>query len=156
MNEGKIQQAGKPEEFYNHPKNLFVARFIGSPTMNIFEGTIENGSFISRHGFIHATPSQEDSESVKLFEGKKVSVGIRSERFLTTEALENVEVEVDVVEMLGKEKILFTKLPSDDEIIISVPGHLTFEPGSHHKFGIDQGSLHFFDTETGERINNKM
>lgn len=156
MNEGKIQQFGKPEEFYNHPMNLFVAKFIGSPTMNIFEGKIENGSFVSNNGFIRATPSKEDSESVNMFEGKKVSIGIRSERFLTTEAKENVEVVIDVVEMLGKERILFTKLPSDDEIIISVPGHLYFEPGSTHKFGIDQGSLHFFDAETGERINNRV
>ncbi len=40
MNDGKIQQAGKPEEFYNKPANIFVAGFIGSPSMNMLEGKI--------------------------------------------------------------------------------------------------------------------
>ena len=153
MNEGKIQQAGKPEEFYNQPANLFVARFIGSPTMNIFEGEIKNGSFQSTDGFIKASPSEADRKAVEAYEGKKVSLGIRSERFLTEPSVENVEVEIDVMEMLGKEKILYTQLPSGQEIIISVPGHLDFKENTRSKFGIDQGSLHFFDTETGMRIN---
>lgn len=153
MNEGKIQQAGKPDEFYNKPANLFVARFIGSPTMNIFEGKIEGGRFISNDGSIKASPSAQDEARVKAFEGKNVSLGIRSERFLTGEADEKIEVKVDVVEMLGKEKILYTNLPSGDEVVISVPGHLEFYEGESYTFGIDHGSLHFFDTETGNRIN---
>ncbi len=153
MNEGKIQQAGKPDEFYNKPANLFVARFIGSPTMNIFEGKIEGGRFISNDGSIKASASAHDEARVKAFEGKNVSLGIRSERFLTGEAEEKIEVKVDVVEMLGKEKILYTNLPSGDEVVISVPGHLEFYEGESYTFGIDHGSLHFFDTETGNRIN---
>lgn len=153
MNEGKIQQAGKPDEFYNKPANLFVARFIGSPTMNIIEGKIEGGRFISNDGSIKASPSAADEKNVQEFEGKNVSLGIRSERFLTIEADEKIEVKVDVVEMLGKEKILYTNLPSGDEVVISVPGHLQFLEGGMYTFGIDHGSLHFFDSETGNRIN---
>lgn len=153
MNEGKIQQAGKPEEFYNRPANLFVARFIGSPTMNIFQGSIVDGKFISKDGYIKVSPSEHDEKNVREFEGRPVSLGIRSERFLTTEAQENVEVTVDVVEMLGKERILYANLPSGDEVVISVPGHLSFEEDATYKFGLDQGALHFFDTATGERIN---
>ncbi|MBR0575866.1 ABC transporter ATP-binding protein [Proteiniclasticum sp. BAD-10] len=153
MNEGKIQQAGKPEEFYNKPANLFVARFIGSPTMNIFQGRIENGQFFAKDNLFKVSPSAADAEAVKAFEGQPVSLGIRSERFLTTATDENVEVRVDVVEMLGKEKILYANLISGDELVISVPGHLHFEEGQSYKFGLDQGALHFFSTETGERIN---
>ncbi len=154
MNEGKIQQAGMPEEFYNKPANLFVARFIGSPTMNVFEGSIKDGSFVSDDGLIKASPSEADRKAVEAFEGKAVSVGIRSERFLTEASDENVEVDIDVIEMLGKEKILYTQLSSGKEVIISVPGHLSFKENTRQKFGLDQGSLHFFDTETGMRINN--
>ncbi|WP_312649290.1 sn-glycerol-3-phosphate ABC transporter ATP-binding protein UgpC [Proteiniclasticum sp.] len=154
MNEGKIQQAGMPEEFYNKPANLFVARFIGSPTMNVFEGSIKDGSFVSHDGLIKASPAEADRKAVEEFEGKDVSVGIRSERFLTEASDENVEVDIDVIEMLGKEKILYTKLSSGKEVIISVPGHLSFEENTRQKFGLDQGSLHFFDTETGMRINS--
>lgn len=153
MNEGKIQQAGKPDEFYNKPLNLFVARFIGSPTMNIFNGKIEQGQFVSHQGLIKAVPSDADREAVEAFEGKAVSLGIRSERFLTEVNENTVEVTVDVVEMLGKERILYTRLLSGDEVIISVPGHMEFEEGKKYAFGMDHRALHFFDSETGERIN---
>lgn len=154
MNDGIIQQAGKPEEFYNKPANLFVAGFIGSPTMNIFQGMIKDGQFVSKDGHIVTTPPDEDAKQVREFEGKEVSLGIRSERFLTIEAKQNVTVKVDVVEMLGKEKILYADLPSGKELTISMPGHLDFREDETYTFGLDQGALHFFDTATGNRINN--
>lgn len=157
MNDGKIQQSGKPEEFYNHPVNLFVSRFIGSPTMNIFPGTIEKGRFISSDGYIKATPSEEDRERVTAYEGKPVSMGIRSERFRRVEKGMDTEdtftCEIDVVEMLGKEKILFAKLDNGFDITISVPGHLDYKEDEKHVFGFDDSALHFFNAETGERIN---
>jgi multiple sugar transport system ATP-binding protein len=156
MNEGKIQQDGKPEEFYNTPANLFVARFIGSPTMNIFEGKIENGRFVSNDSYIKAEPKPEDKAKVSEYEGKKVSLGIRAERFkrVENEPLgDTFECELDVMEMLGKEKILFTKLPNGQDITISVPGYLDYVPGNKYTFGFDLDALHFFDTETGLRIN---
>ena len=72
MTEGKIQQAGKPDEFYNKPANIFVARFIGSPTMNLLEGKIENNKFVSNEGIINITPSTKDMKSLLSYEGKKV------------------------------------------------------------------------------------
>ncbi|MDW7661185.1 MAG: ABC transporter ATP-binding protein, partial [Bacillota bacterium] len=81
MNDGKIQQAGVPDEFYNKPANIFVAKFIGSPTMNIVEGKIIKGKFVSNDELIIITPSLHDTERLLAFEGKSVSVGIRPERF---------------------------------------------------------------------------
>ena len=52
LDKGKIQQVGKPEDFYNKPENLFVARFIGSPTMNIFQGRMEDGYFVNKWDYI--------------------------------------------------------------------------------------------------------
>ncbi len=156
MNEGKIQQDGKPEEFYNRPANIFVARFIGSPTMNIFEGKIENGRFVSNDSYIKAEPKPEDKVKVSEYEGKRVSLGIRAERFRRVEKEplgDTFECELDVMEMLGKEKILFTKLPNGQDITISVPGYLDYVPGNKYMFGFDLDALHFFDAETGLRIN---
>ncbi|NLY36810.1 MAG: sn-glycerol-3-phosphate ABC transporter ATP-binding protein UgpC [Tissierellia bacterium] len=152
MDDGRIQQVGKPDEFYNKPINLFVAGFIGSPTMNIFEGKFQEGRFHSRDSSLVLTPSQEDLEKLRAYEGKEIYLGIRSERFHTDKDDEQITVMVDVVEMLGKEKILYTKL-GEDEVIISVPGHKTFEENQHYGFSPDKEALHFFDGETRQRIN---
>lgn len=154
MNDGKIQQAGKPDEFYHTPNNIFVAKFIGSPTMNLVEGTMQSGKFVSNDGVFKITPADEDITALKAFEGKGVTLGLRPERFVLGEDKTNtVEVLVDVIEMLGKEKILYVKTSTDEELIISTPGHLMFEPDNKYTFGIDSDALHFFSSETGLRIN---
>ena len=154
MNEGKIQQAGKPDEFYNKPANIFVARFIGSPTMNLLEGKIENNKFVSNEGIINITPSQKDMKSLLAYEGKKVFAGIRSERFESGGHIgDKFECTIDVVEMLGKEKILYTRLDNGFELIISTPGHYEYNEGERHSFGFDIDAIHYFDIETGLRIN---
>jgi multiple sugar transport system ATP-binding protein len=154
MNAGKIQQFGVPEEFYNRPQNIFVAKFIGSPTMNILPGFMKKGVFISEDELIQITPTPEDQKALKPFEDKKVYVGIRPERFESGGKFgDTFEATVDVVEMLGKEKIVYAKLKNGEELIISTPGHYVYESGEIHKFGFDIGAIHFFDAESEERIN---
>lgn len=154
MNDGKIQQVGKPEEFYNKPANIFVAKFIGSPTINIIDGSMINGKFVSKDGIIKVSPSEEDGKLLEFYEGKEVSLGIRAERFESGGKLgDTFECTIDVVEMLGKEKILYTQLENGHELLISVPGHYEYNEGEKHSFGYDISALHFFDSQTGERIN---
>lgn len=151
LDQGKIQQIGRPEEFYNRPENLFVAGFIGSPTMNILRGEIRGDSFQSLDRSLNIKPAKEDLELLKDYENKEVYLGIRSERFLPDKE-GSLEVLVEVVEMLGKEKLLYTKL-GEHSFIISVPGHSQYEEGKKYKFSPDQEALHFFDGESKERIN---
>ena len=153
MNDGKIQQVGKPYEFYDKPQNMFVAKFIGSPTINMIKGKIEGSKFVSEDDIIVITPSEKDLKALKGYEGKEVYLGIRSERFVSGEAKEQFECTVDVIEVLGKEKTLFVKLNSGKELVITVPGHYAYESGERHVFGFDLEALHFFDAETQERIN---
>lgn len=154
MNDGKIQQVGEPDELYNEPANIFVAEFIGTPTMNIIDGSIKNGRFVSKDGIIDVSPSKEHEEMLKPYEGKKVSLGIRAERIQSGgEIGDTFECTIDVVEMLGKEKTLYTRLENGQELIISVPGHYKYNGGEKHSFGYDISALHFFDSETGNRIN---
>ncbi|MGL4762286.1 MAG: ABC transporter ATP-binding protein [Sarcina sp.] len=152
MNDGKIQQVGKPYEFYNKPQNMFVARFIGSPTINLIEGIIMNNRFISKDG-IDITLNEKDEQCLKNYKGKKVHLGIRSERFISGKSDESFNCIVDVIEVLGKEKTLFVKLESGKDIVITVPGHFEYEIGEKHRFGLDTKALHFFDDETKKRIN---
>lgn len=137
LDKGVIQQVGKPEEFYNKPNNIFVARFIGSPTMNILEGHIRNGHFISNSEEIVIKANEADRERLKEYEGKKVSIGIRSERFLSGKEHENrFKAVIEVVEMLGKEKSLYVKLSDGSTLVITMPGYYNYEPGEEHSFGL--------------------
>ena len=153
MNDGKIQQVGKPYEFYEKPQNMFVARFIGSPTINMIKGKMDNNKFISEDGLIVLTPSEKDLKALAGHNGKDVYLGIRSERFVSGESKDQFECTVDVIEVLGKEKTLFVKLKSGKDLVITVPGHHDYESGEKHVFGFDLDALHFFDAETEERIN---
>ncbi|MGL4453513.1 MAG: ABC transporter ATP-binding protein [Sarcina sp.] len=153
MNDGKIQQVGKPYDFYNRPENMFVAKFIGSPTINMIEGKMEKGIFISEDGLVKVKPEKNDAKALEKYEGKKVHLGIRSERFTSGEVKDGFESTIDVIEVLGKEKTLFVKLDSGKDIVITVPGHYEYEVGEKHNFGLDVEALHFFDDETKNRIN---
>ncbi len=154
LDKGKIQQVGKPQEFYHKPANLFVARFIGSPTMNITSGKMADGQFISDSKRVVVEPNEADGLALKAFEGKSVVMGIRSERFLHDSSKVNtIDAHIEVVEHLGKEQTLFVRLEDDSEYTITMPGHQVFTPGEKAQFSYDNGALHFFDAETGERIN---
>jgi len=154
MNDGIIQQSGKPDDFYHRPNNMFVAKFIGSPTINLVKGKIIRGKFVSDDGEVSITPKANDKFALDKFEGKEVTVGIRPERFISRSDLsDTLTCVIDVVEMLGKEKILYAKTKTGQELIISTPGHYVFEDGSEHTFGFDVDALHFFDSESGRRIN---
>lgn len=154
LDKGIVQQVGPPTEFYQRPNNLFVAGFIGSPTMNIIEGKIENGLFVSNSGEMKIRPSDKDSQIIKNYEGKKVYLGIRSERFIAEKRDYNaVTATIDVIEMLGKEQLLYAKLKDGVDIVISQPGYYDYKIGETHDFTLDPEDLHFFDGESTERIN---
>lgn len=154
MNNKKIQQIGKPEEFYSKPKNIFVAKFIGSPTINIFKGRILKGKFLLENENIEISISDEDIEKLKEYEGKEVQLGIRTERFILDGShINSFDFTIDIIELLGKEKIVHAKLEKGTEVTLSVPGYLNFEIDSKLKASFDNRALHFFDIESGERIN---
>ena len=154
LDKGVIQQVGAPNEFYQKPNNLFVAGFIGSPTMNIIRGKIKDGLFVNDSGEIKVRPSDKDLEKIKSYEGKVVHLGIRSERFIAEKRDYNsVSANIEVIESLGKEQLLYTKLKDGTGLTISQPGYFDYAIGEDHNFTLDPEALHFFDGESTERIN---
>lgn len=155
LDEGHIQQVGKPEEFYNKPANLFVAGFIGSPTMNIFKGKMEGGYFVNKSKSIKVKPNYADSVKLQDFEGEEVYMGIRSERFFDDqdENPNKVEVNVEVIEMLGKEQTIYSRMEDGTEIVVTQPGYKDYGVDKKAVFTFDDEALHFFDGENGMRIN---
>lgn len=153
MDQGVIQQVGAPADFYNKPANLFVAQFIGSPTMNIFRGVYENGKFRCQECSVVIEPLPEDQKALASYEGKEMAVGIRSERFLSrNEDVNAFQADIEVIEMLGKEKILYAKIDQKKDIVVTVPGHYEYAIGERHNLTFDASALHYFDGLTGERI----
>ena len=154
LDKGQIQQAGAPDEFYNLPANTFVAQFIGSPTMNLLEGKMVNGVFVTDNNEVRIEPSAEDSKRLRPYEGKAVIAGIRSERFLRKESTDKNHFisHVDVIENLGKEQSLFVKLPSGKDLVMTMPGHYRFAQGEEEEFAFDNEAMHYFDGESKERI----
>jgi multiple sugar transport system ATP-binding protein len=153
MNDGKIQQDGAPDDFYNRPENLFVAQFIGSPSINLVAGKIENGVFIDSNNELKITPEQSAASSLKEYEGKEVTIGIRPERFNEDKDSNSFSGIVMNVEALGMIKILYVKLPSGKELVITAPGHSKFKVDETYTFSFQVEAIHYFDTKTGLRIN---
>ena len=106
MNKGKIEQFGSPEDIYNNPRNIFVAEFIGNPKMNILK--IERKNIINKNTIklfdmdIHFENSNFDSE---------LYLGIRPEDIsLENKSTIAAEIDIDLIENLGSEKIIYTHI----------------------------------------------
>ncbi len=140
MNAGILQQVGTPGEIYDHPANLFVAGFIGSPTMNFVPATTDNGS-AKASGFSVKLP--------KAISATKGTLGFRPEALTDRIADEasSMQMKVDVVERLGSDQFLYGKVGSD-AVTARVDPRMKVDPGDTVKLGLDTRTLHFFDAES--------
>jgi ABC-type sugar transport system ATPase subunit len=143
LNDGIVEQFGTPIELYDRPETIFVAGFIGSPSMNFIPATCQKDFIILCNG-----------TKVSKFKGdhKRVTLGIRPEH-LQIDNKGNVQVIVQMVEQLGANSLIHGLLKETDvEIVVSIPGHVTAEVGSVMAFNIKKDSTHIFHTDTGKRI----
>ena len=106
LNKGKIEQFGSPDEIYNNPKNIFVAEFIGNPRMNIIK--VENKNIINENS-IRLFNKEIKFEKLKL--DKEVYVGFRPEDVSLEKNSEiAINIEIELIENLGSEKIIYCHL----------------------------------------------
>ena len=142
---GIVEQAGTPLELYHHPRNLFVAGFIGSPKMNFLPATVtavaEAATTIQlAGGSILAVPVRHGRQKV----GDAVTLGVRPEHMhLAGEG--EILGEVMVVERLGGETFLYTQLKDGEMIIVQADGEIP--TGVHERVAIklDPATCHLFD-----------
>ena len=159
MKDGFIQQIGTPKEVYDTPNNVFVAGFIGSPAMNLFNVILtEDGHITDEHDLNVLLP--EGKFKVLREQGyvnKPLIFGIRPEdihsEILAKEASPNsiVKSEVVVSELLGAETMLYTKT-GKTEFISKVDARSTYRPGEIIELAFNLNKAHFFDTETEQVI----
>src|SRR6188768_1838406 len=118
MNEGRIEQLGEPLELYDRPGNLFVAQFIGSPAMNVFEGVYSNG-------MVQALGAYWPCE-VKAQEGQRVAYGIRPEHLSLKEG--GITAQIEVVEPMGAETETLVKVGGQN-LTMMTHGRSSVGPG---------------------------
>lgn len=150
MNDGRIEQIGEPLEIYDNPTNTFVAGFIGSPTMNFFEGTISvtkgEGSVVLNDGTSLPVPLPAGGTN-----GQRVIYGVRPEHFMLASDGEGIAAQVVVVEPTGPDTLLFCRVGSAD-IQAAFQERLNFKPGETITLRPLLDRVHLFDKTTGKRL----
>jgi multiple sugar transport system ATP-binding protein len=139
MNAGILQQVGTPDDIYDHPANLFVAGFIGTPTMNFVPVTMSDGSAKSS-GFSVKLPQHVSSE--------KGTLGFRPEAVTDRPSeFATLEMNVEVVERLGSDQFLYGAV-GGDQVTARVDPRMKVAPGDMVRLGLDHRGLHLFDAQT--------
>ncbi|WP_322890372.1 MULTISPECIES: sn-glycerol-3-phosphate ABC transporter ATP-binding protein UgpC [unclassified Yoonia] len=152
MKGGKIMQLGTPDEIYNRPRNLYVADFIGSPSMNFLHGHVQGGQFkvddmvMPLTGYEFAAPQVADRPAV---------IGIRPEHVVTGELVRNAplqfSVDVDLVEPMGSDTLIYAKL-GQHPFRIRMDGQARVRSGEALAIGIDPSRASLFDKATEDRL----
>ncbi|MBF0779554.1 MULTISPECIES: ABC transporter ATP-binding protein [unclassified Granulicatella] len=155
---GRVEQIGTPQELYNYPANKFVASFIGSPAMNFFEVTLNDGVISNGKSFSLTLPvGKRKHLEEKGYNGKRLVFGIRPEDIKASELELNtysdsiITSEVMVSELLGAESMLYSKI-DEFEFISRVDAIDFHEPGSSVKLAFNLNKGHFFDIDTEKAI----
>jgi len=158
MNGGIIEQVGEPTEVFDNPESLFVARFIGTPPMNLFEGKLvdESGKLVFVGGSLHAPVAERQYDAVKHMVGKNICLGLRPKSFyLKSEVHENDMVEllgtVEVRELLGDE-ILAHMESGDFKYTVSLDPHSKVDLSGTVELCLDMERAHIFDSESGRNL----
>jgi sn-glycerol 3-phosphate transport system ATP-binding protein len=143
MNAGRVEQIGTPEEVYATPASTFVAGFIGSPPMNLLEGTGRGRAFaVGGIELPLPTPAPHDGPLI---------LGLRPEH-AGTGASPGWPLKVEVVEMLGAERLVYGHLGTAP-FTQRIDGMLPAPPaGSVVTVAMDPARLHWFDPATGRRL----
>jgi multiple sugar transport system ATP-binding protein len=141
MNEGRIEQLGEPLELYDRPANLFVAQFIGSPAMNVFEGVYGNGMVQALGAYWPC--------AVRAQEGQRVAYGIRPEH-LSLQA-GGITAQIEVVEPMGAETEILVKV-GGQTLNMMTHGRASVGPGERVFVAPQPSQAHLFDAASGRRI----
>ncbi|NML74847.1 sn-glycerol-3-phosphate ABC transporter ATP-binding protein UgpC [Rhizobium sp. S-51] len=147
LSAGKIEQVGPPLELYERPANLFVARFIGSPAMNIMPAIIETAGRPTVIRLKDGTSVSVDIETPAGDRGKKASFGVRPEDLAIATGDDFLfEGTVTIVEALGEVTLLYVDGPVEDEpITVKLQGTVDIRKGTRLRFVADRSRLHLFD-----------
>ena len=157
MKDGFIQQIGTPQEVFNHPYNLFVAGFIGSPQMNLFDAQLikKDGKYAVELGGYVVELSEEKQAALTAngVEEQEIVLGVRPEH-ITLEKDEGIDAVIDVSEMMGSSVHLHVSALGRDVVVVVSTMHMTgaevaeLSMGKQVKFAFPGNCCHVFSKET--------
>lgn len=145
MKDGSVQQTGKPQEVYDNPANMFVAKFLGTPPINMFDGRIVNEQLYIGDDMVLDCPNLPN---------KEVFVGIRPEGFIP-DANGSFICELDRIEIMGRDMSVVSRhAGSHSDIIRSIinSDNEVMVKGSYACFTLKPYKVYVFDKETEERL----
>lgn len=140
MRDGLIEQAGSPLELYDRPCNVFVASFIGSPSMNLIRGEVSSSGFVTEGNVLLPTPPNSPKATV---------YGIRPEHLHVDP--EGVQINVEVIEPTGSETHVVANL-GGQRLECAFRERILVKPGARLTVKPDLSAVHLFD-DSGRRVN---
>ena len=153
MNAGVADQIGTPMDVYDKPASVFVAGFIGSPSMNFLAGKVsESRRSVELQGAGGARIVLPLANDTPAAAGTAVTVGLRPEHMMP---FNNgpLELEIEMAEPLGADTLLHGRFGGTRELLtVRQPGHVIAHAGERRRFNIDARNLHLFDSQTDKRI----
>ena len=157
MSMGYVQQVGSPKEVYDHPNNIFVAGFIGTPPMNFLEGRLKEDTFVIKNTSFRIPPAKFSFLKDAGYAEKEIVLGIRPEDIhVEGKVVEkfkeaSCDIYVEVAELLGKEVIVNTSI-EETKILANLSTSLEINMDEIIKITFDMDKVHFFDVKTTESI----
>jgi len=156
MKDGILQQIDSPQQLYDHPTNVFVAGFIGSPSMNFFDATMveSDGKLEINAGGFRLVVPDEKAKEWRQHKGREVIFGIRpedihSKQFTPPDILESdVTAKVDVTELMGNEIFLYLLTRDKKQFIARVDPRVRTTIGDDIDLAINMANAHIFDPKT--------
>ncbi len=145
MKDGILQQLGKPQDVYDFPSNLFVAKFLGTPPINVFHGFVKDQTLFIGKNAVLATPGVSDQE---------VTAGIRPEGLIYRPD-GPLSCHMNRIEVMGRDTSITASHPDCENPVIRAITNTDRlpDPGARTvSFSLKPGKVHLFQAETGERI----
>lgn len=173
INAGQLMQIAPPLECYNEPANLFVAGFIGSPSMNFVEADVRSGELETENFTIEFDPATTDG----LAPGDRVTIGVRPEDVYLERTADGVEhpsglidARTDVLEPMGNEVFVYlvtgddadTSMDveggaaTDDQLLMSVDPDTEIDIDEDVSVVLDRSRVHLFDPDTGTALRHGL
>ena len=157
MKDGFIQQIGTPQEVFDHPSNLFVAGFIGTPQMNFFDARLSkvNGKYAVSAGGITVELSEDKQErlNAKNVAEQDVTLGVRPDHIML--CADGIKGHVEVSELMGSSVHLHISTVDSKDVIVIVPTNgaaANFPLGSEVNLIFGGNVAHVFDKTTGKNL----
>jgi len=142
INNGIVEQVGTPKDIYSKPNTKFVAEFIGSPQMNIFNCKIDDGI------------AKIDNNSINLNKSINVNdacIGIRPDDIQISDS-GSISCKANLVEYLGSDMIIYSSI-GDQEFSCKLSSKIDVKAGDEFKFDIQPSLVHVFDNSSGKRLD---